>query len=690
MRFSAILTPARTRISAHAAALLAALCTAFTAPPATAQTDISADAPADAGALLDMREAFRRGDKARLSALLPLTRGHALEAWAAYWELKARLEDATEDEVQAFLTRWQGTYQEDRLRNDWLLLAGKRRDWASFSAHLPAFRMRDDAQVRCYDLAARLSRGQAPDAEALAQLQTDWLAQRNADDGCLLAADLLHASGHLPNEVLWLKARQAVQDARPALARTAAALAAPAVDADTASLLQDPRRWLLQRAALPAGGTQTAEGQQLALLALLKLATQTPDQAIELLQQGWAARLPAPLARQAWALAGKWAGIKQPDLAWLAFNQANQDTELSDHLLAWKARAALRQGQWAAALAAINAMRQPEQDDGAWLYWRARAQLALAQDDNARAAAEQALHQLAQHPSRYGFYEKLAREALGQPLHPPPAPAPLSADEREAARLHPGLNRALLAIHLGLRSEGVREWNYWTSLHTPGGMPDRQLYAAADMACRFEVWDRCIQTSKRIRGFMDLAQRFPTPHRQAVLAQAQASGLEAAYMYGLIRQESRFVTDARSTAGASGLMQIMPATARWTARKIGLQGFATSQLNELHTNLLIGASYLKLALDDFQQSMPLAAAAYNAGPGRPRNWRNGPDLEGAIWVENIPFTETRDYVKKVLSNTVDYAQLLAPPGAPLPGLQQRLGRIAPLPPDALDPSVELP
>ena len=132
--------------------------------------------------------------------------------------------------------------------------------------------------------------------------------------------------------------------------------------------------------------------------------------------------------------------------------------------------------------------------------------------------------------------------------------------------------------------------------------------------------------------------------------------------------------DARSHVGASGLMQIMPATARWTARKIGLEGFTPGQINELGTNILIGTSYLKLALDEFRGSMPLAAAAYNAGPGRPRNWRNGPVLEGAIWAENIPFNETRDYVKKVLANAIVYGHAF---NSSQPPLTTRLGTVAP-------------
>jgi soluble lytic murein transglycosylase len=121
-------------------------------------------------------------------------------------------------------------------------------------------------------------------------------------------------------------------------------------------------------------------------------------------------------------------------------------------------------------------------------------------------------------------------------------------------------------------------------------------------------------------------------------------------------------------------MQLMPATARETARHIGLNTYTPNQINDRETNILLGTAYLKRALDDFGGSMALAAAAYNAGPGRPRSWRDGPVLEGAIWAENVPFAETRDYVKKVLSNATVYAALLT---GQAQSLRERLGTVGP-------------
>ena len=172
-----------------------------------------------------------------------------------------------------------------------------------------------------------------------------------------------------------------------------------------------------------------------------------------------------------------------------------------------------------------------------------------------------------------------------------------------------------------------------------------------------------------------------------VLRRAQGIGIDPAYVYGLIRQESRFIMDARSHVGASGLMQVMPATAKWTAKKMGLAGFTPNQLTDKETNVTIGTGYLKLVLDDFGGSMPMAAAAYNAGPSRPRRWREGPVLEAAIWAENVPFQETRDYVKKVLSNTSNYATLIS--GQPQ-SLKARLGTVGPRSSTAQPENIDLP
>ena len=619
--------------------------------------------------LLEMQQAFRKGDRKKLEQQLPAVRGHALEPWAAYWELKARLNEATSQEVQAFMQRYAGSYQEDRLRNDWLLLLGQRREWGQFADLHPHYRMSDDREVRCYALLIDQIKGTAPataPATVADDVRSNWYAQRDADDGCTHAAGELYSYKKLSALDIWRKARLGAEANRSRVVRAAVEIVAPEVLTQLKEVLDAPSKYLLAR---NMAGSRVR--QELVLLALIRLASGDPDSAAHQLDSKWSEYLSAEERNWAWGVIGKSAAQKLSGSAHGYFSNVTRNSHLNDDLLGWKVRAALRAGQWKAVRNVVDAMGAEARQDSTWVYWKARAMLATKPSEADRAEARQLLEGIA---GTRGFYEQLALEELGQRITVPPAPAPLTAEEKAAARANPGLNRGLYAILLGLRSEGVREWNYTTNLHTPGGMADRELLAAADFACQREVWDRCINTSERTKTVTDMAQRFPMPFRAAVVERAQGIGLDPAYVYGLIRQESRFIMDARSHVGASGLMQVMPATARWTARKIGLTGFTADQITDRDTNITIGTAYLKLALDDFAGSMPMAAAAYNAGPGRPRSWRNGPVLDAAIWAENVPFAETRDYVKKVLANTTNYAAMLT--GQPQ-SLKARLGTVGP-------------
>jgi soluble lytic murein transglycosylase len=334
------------------------------------------------------------------------------------------------------------------------------------------------------------------------------------------------------------------------------------------------------------------------------------------------------------------------------------DADFSDEHLAWKARAALRAGNWAMVAEAIDAMTVAAHSDPAWTYWYARSLAAQGKADGARAY----FLRISGQPDFYGL---LASEDLGQPLAMP-AFAPAPTEEQVAkAKANPGLTRALELFRLNLRTEGVREWVF--SIRS---MDDAQLLAAAELARRTELYDRAINTADRTTALHDYKVRFLAPFRETYRAQSLAFGVEEAWLYGLTRQESRFIANAKSSAGAQGLMQLMPTTARWVAQKIGLQ-LSPGRVIEVDTNVTLGARYVKLVLDDLGHPV-MASAAYNAGPGRARRWRDVKPLEGAIYAESIPFNETRDYVKKVMANTFWYATLMEGKSVPL---KARLGTI---------------
>ena len=643
---------------------------------ALVSTGVTAQAPSSeiaAEPLLEARDAFRKRDRVRLATLRDATAQaqHPLAMWVAYWDANVRLAELQQVDLDVFYSRWGGTYVEDRLRNDWLLELGRRRDWANFVIDYPRFKLNDDREVSCYALVTdHLAGKEVRDAARRA-----WAAQRDADDGCALLARTLRSAGVFKPADAWRKARLAMEINRPRAVIQAVAIAQgsndPKADKAVQSLIDAPAKYLSRKAR--AAGRSNAE---LATLALARLAATDPDAAADALTKRWERALPADLAAWAWAATARQSAQRLSSDAPDQFQRAERlarndegDNPWSDDTYAWKVRAALRAnqgaGRWQQVIQGVNAMSPAEQRDPAWVYWKARGLHALAMDSqDGEALRIQAREMLASIAGQWHFYGTLASEQLGLPVLLPPRPAALTRAERDAAARDPGLSRALQLITMGLRSEGVREWNF--SVRTLG---DRELLAAAQRACDREIWDRCINTSERTRSVVDMQQRFPMPFREQVLARTQAIGLDVAYVYGLIRQESRFIIDARSGVGASGLMQVMPATARWTARKIGLD-YSHELITDRDVNLTLGTGYLKLVLDDFAGSQPLAAAAYNAGPSRSRRWREGPLLDPAAWAENIPFSETRDYVKKVLSNAAYYAALL---GNESVSLSARLG-----------------
>ena len=665
--------------------LFSTLIAAFLCPVAVAQS-----APGDT-LIIDMNQAFKRGDRKKLSALLPQVRGHALEPYAAYWELRARLSEASAQEVQDFYARYPGTYQEDRLRNDWLLLLGQRRDWAAFAAEYPNYRMNDDREVRCYALLVEHIKNPAADAKLADEVRKNWYAQRDADDGCRAAAERLVGSKNLNAQDVWQKARLALEGNRPRAARDAVAIVSPESSGMVAELIDSPARFLTEK-NVAIRNTR----KELITLALVNMASADQsgaESAAAMMDSKWGNQLTSEERNWVWGLIGKQTatrlGVIPAGAALAYYGKVSKDTDLTDDMLGWKVRAALRAGvqpRWRDVLSATNAMSNAAKADPTWVYWKARALIATGNPE-ALATAQSLFQSIA---SVRGFYEQLALEELGQKITTPPKPAPISPEEKEAVRMNAGLNRAAYAVAIGLRPEGVREWNYSTNLAKPGGMTDRELIAAAQFACDKQIWDRCINTSERTKALIDLEQRFPMPFRDAVVKRAQSINLDPAYVYGLIRQESRFIMDARSGVGASGLMQVMPATARETARRIGMTGFTADMINDLGTNIAIGTGYLKMVLDDVGGSMPMAAAAYNAGPGRPRTWRGqagSPTVDAAIWAESVPFAETRDYVKKVLSNTTNYAAILT--GQPQ-SLKARMGTVGPRDPSQPETDKTLP
>jgi len=653
-------------------ALAAAVaCGSAAAQPATRRGDAVASGDA---AVLAARDAFAAGDRSRLSAAAAAIGDHPLQSYGEFWSLQLRLRSerngtaaALDQAVADFMQRHPRTYVADRVRLDWLLNLGARREFATLLRERPAVVWGDDAQLRCYELLARYVTLERPKELAAEGRSLLAATRESAAEGCAALADELIADRQLSP---WARVRALAEHNQLASARRAAAALPPGDAAQAAQILDQPARWL-------ATHERRISRQHIepALLALARLSRDDPEKAAQ-----FAASLNLHLTPEqrglAWGRIGHMAALKLMPEAVTWYRHGGEqvgvapDTVRADEVLEWQVRAALRAGDWQTVRSTIERMPRPLADEPAWVYWHGRALAAAGQSEAAQV-------QYARIADRFEFYGKLAAEELGRPIVLPPAAAPVSAEELAPMQANDGFQRALKFYQLGLRIEGHREWNWQLGVANDGGrMTDRQMLAAAEYARRNGVIDRMISTSERTREEFDFAQRFPSPYRGALETHARSAGLEPTWVYGLIRQESRFIEDIRSSAGASGLMQLMPATARWVARKVGMSDYSAARVTEVDVNLRLGTTYLKMVLDDLDGHPALATAAYNAGPGRPRAWRAALPgaVEGAVFAETIPFNETRDYVKKVMSNAVYYAALFDDRAQ---SLKARLGTVAP-------------
>jgi soluble lytic murein transglycosylase len=603
--------------------------------------------------LLRAHDAFRAGDPFKLQKAGALPPEHVLAPYPEYWRLKLRVEEAPDTDVRAFLQSQAGSYLADRLRADWLKVLGKRADWESFDRELPLL-AQDDLEIRCYAWLSRIARG---DGGAHDEARAVWQEPRELPEGCHALANRVSEAGRFSVEDVWRRVRLLLENGQLSAARRAFAHL-PAADKVDEALLNQAATAPKKLLASPPKGLERRATREMVVFAVVRLARTEPDAAAEVVRGSLGTRLPEEDVKYLWGrLAYEGARRLFPEAhRWYALADP---AALNDEQLAWKARAALRAADWQAVRDAVDRMSVSARQDAAWTYWYGRALGAQGVADGARAY----YLRISGQPNFYGL---LAAEEMGAMAGIPEPFHEASEREVEAARLNPGLARALALYRLELRTEATREWVF-----TIRGMDDAQLIAASELARRSAIFDRAINTADRTAHQHNYKLRYFAPFKDVFDAQARSLGLEEAWVLGLVRQESRFIVDAKSTAGARGLMQLMPATARWVAKRNGMSDFNMQRVAEVPVNVSLGTSYLKLVLDDLGHPV-LASAAYNAGPGRARRWRDTRPLEGAIYAETIPFNETRDYVKKVMSNTMYYSQLN---GGKLMPLKERLGQI---------------
>jgi soluble lytic murein transglycosylase len=616
---------------------------------------LAAGAPADQ-AVLGAFDAYRAGDALRFARhAREIGESSLLAPWIDYWRLAMRLDDASNAEVREFLEAHRDTYVAELLRGDWLKVLGRRGDWPEFEREAARY-PREDADVRCF---AWLARAQLGDETVYAEARSAWLEPAELPEGCARLADQMFGDARLTTTDIWDRVRALFERGQIASAKATLGYLSRS-EAPEERLLTDaarqPKR-LLER--LPRDLEKSRPTREAVVLAVLRLARSDPAGAAQALER-ISPQLPEADARYLWGRIG-YEGAREHEPEALAWFERGERSRFDPAQHAWQARAGLRAGDWQVVRRAIDAMPADMRGEAAWIYWYARALAGLGEQDASRAY-------FLRIAGRSDFYGLLASEELGY-LETLPENAHVPPEEQvEAAGRNPALARALELIRLGIRTEGVREWQFATR-----ELDDARLLAAAEVARRAGVWDRSIQAADRTVRSHNFGLRYPQPYREVFSETARAYDVDMAWVLGLVRQESRFISDARSAAGAAGLMQVMPRTATFVARKMGMRDYRRKDVTEVETNVALGTGYLRLVLDQLGHPV-LASAAYNAGPARARRWRDAErPLEGAIYIETIPFPETRDYVRKVMANTMFYAALMGQKPSPL---KDRLGTIA--------------
>jgi peptidoglycan lytic transglycosylase len=611
------------------------------------------------------REQFLKAEAALKAGHLPEYRGlrqslgdYPLLGYLDYQELKDRLDEASPAEISAFLRHHPDQPLAERLRSSWLYRLGKHRDWDSYLAF---YTPQSSVTLQCYDIRARLQKGDRRAAmnDALAL----WLVGHSQPDACDPAFDQLYADGLIDSELIWKRIRLAFANQKSSLAGYLAKRLS-AEDREWVKRWQQAHRRPTAAIKQDWAKQDTPLVREILVHALLRLARHKPDQAwkhwqnlstdhrFSLQQQGKVLQsIALNGAVSHYADAGQWLG-------------SVPDSTADRNIREWRVRIALLDGDWDQALQRLDELDAKARNEDDWRYWRARAL-------DASGAAGDAYTEYARLSDERSYFGFLAADKLQRPYRMGDTPGQQDADALASIEQLPGIQRARELFLIGKRLDARREWFYTTR-----DMSTDQLRLAARLAHRWGWHDRAILAAAQANYWSDLALRFPLPHRESIFANARRYELDPGLIYGVIRQESAFMEDAVSSVGALGLMQLMPATGKQTARALNIRYYGDEGLLRSDQNIQLGSAYLNKLMTRYNGSPVLAAAAYNAGPQRVSRWLpDDDDMDATLWTELIPFRETREYIRRVLTYATIFDWRLEQPltrlSARLPIVQQR-------------------
>lgn len=596
----------------------------------------------------EARKAVRQGANSRYNTLLKRLQDYPLKPYLEYEYLKRQLSQQPSSRIHAFLEANQDSPLHKRLRLQWLKTLARKGRWEEFVAD---YRDLNNTKLACQYAYALQKLGKSQQARIEAEAL--WLSGSSQPSTCDAVFKNWRASGAATPELIWQRIRQAMHKRHPNLARYLAKFLGPSERTWVERWYRMYRRpaKMLDHPALKKDSPLVRE---ILLHGLERLA-----------------RLDAAEATKRWSEIRSHYSFTQEDIGKLqrriGLSAATQGLDDAYELLnrvdiswtdedvyQWRIRSALRAGNWNAVLQGIESLPAEMAQKQIWQYWRARALEKLGYK-------KQANEIYTRLSTRHNYHSLLAADRLGLPYSLDGTPLVSTEAEIEKIRLLPAIRRAEELYHVGLTVEARREWH-----HAINTFDKRQLQVAALLANRWNWHDRAVFTLGRTDTLDDLKIRFPIVYEKQVRRHAKSNSIDTAWVFGILRQESAYMSDARSHAGALGLMQLMPRTAKFEARKLKLPLRNSSEILNIDKNISLGTAHLKRVLDINKGNKVLATASYNAGAQRVKSWLpKSASQEADIWVETMPFNETRNYVKKVMATMAIFEKHLEQPVTPL-------------------------
>ncbi|MDQ6962695.1 MAG: transglycosylase SLT domain-containing protein [Mariprofundaceae bacterium] len=576
-------------------------------------------------------------------------KNYSLYPYLEYADLKRNMGKHSKSRVQKFLTTYPKGPLAYRVQNTWLRSLVRQGKWADYQHfYEQGFQHQKQTDLSCYQAYAMYRNGEKK--AAFAKAQTLWMVSHSQHVACDNIFKAWKASGGISQAMLWQRFKLSMEKGKKGL-RFAKTL--------SKKMHKENRAWAnlwfkvtkkpsiaFINAALKGSASQ---GADILLYALKKEAKKSVSKAV----QRWRA-LPAlhrfneQERQQGEKILATYMAYQKHSNSITQMNKVNDSSIIDDRFEVLRLRTALRHGSWKHVQKWIEALSNEKQQENVWKYWYARALEQQGQPEQAQAIYST----LSKKRDYYGF---LASDRIGSDYSFETDLVPSSPEKQQSIRALDTVERVFELTKLNRLTEANREW--WYLINHQLKRSDAEQ--AAKFAHTMGWYHRAIMSMTWIKSWNDLSIRFPLEHKNTVLLEAKAKSLDPAWVYGIIRQESAFWKEARSSSGALGLMQLMPGTAKHIAKKLKIINPSKQQLFTPEVNIHMGTKYLRMMLDRLENHPVLATAAYNAGPHRALKWLpKKTNIDADIWVELIPFTETRRYVRRVMAYTIIYQHRL--------------------------------